>query len=87
MLAVSQVTTKKSLAHRGNRRPESVAASIDYDPRMNYDAVLFDAAETLFTTRGSVGAIYSSVARKFGSTASASRYRKPSSATSTTPAL
>jgi putative hydrolase of the HAD superfamily len=37
---------------------------------MNYDAVLFDAAETLFTTRGSVGTIYSSVAQKFGSTAS-----------------
>ena len=39
---------------------------------MNYDAVLFDAAETLFTTRGSVGAIYSGVAQKFGSTASPS---------------
>jgi putative hydrolase of the HAD superfamily len=39
---------------------------------MNHDAVLFDAAETLFTTRGSVGAIYSSVAQKFGSTASPS---------------
>lgn len=38
---------------------------------MNYNAVLFDAAETLFTTRGSVGEIYSHVARRFGSTASA----------------
>ena len=38
---------------------------------MNYDAVLFDAAETLFTTRGSVGEIYRSVAERFGSTASA----------------
>src|SRR5262245_43877246 len=37
---------------------------------MNFDAVLFDAAETLFTTRGSVGSIYSSVARKYGSNAS-----------------
>lgn len=43
---------------------------------MNYDAVLFDAAETLFTTRGSVGSIYSSVARKFGSTASASEIQE-----------
>ena len=33
-------------------------------------AVLFDAAETLFTTRGSVGQIYGSVARQYGSTAS-----------------
>jgi putative hydrolase of the HAD superfamily len=31
--------------------------------------VLFDAAETLFTTRGSVGEIYGSVARQFGSAA------------------
>lgn len=30
-------------------------------------AVLFDAAETLFTTRGSVGEIYASVARDYGS--------------------
>ncbi|HZI51498.1 MAG TPA: HAD-IA family hydrolase, partial [Terriglobia bacterium] len=36
---------------------------------MKFDAVLFDAAETLFTTRGSVGEIYSAVARRFGSTA------------------
>ena len=36
---------------------------------MKYDAVLFDAAETLFTTRGSVGEIYAGVARRFGSTA------------------
>jgi putative hydrolase of the HAD superfamily len=39
---------------------------------MKFDAVLFDAAETLFTTRGSVGEIYSNVARNFGSTASPS---------------
>ena len=32
--------------------------------------MLFDAAETLFTTRGSVGEIYASVARKYGSQAS-----------------
>jgi putative hydrolase of the HAD superfamily len=32
--------------------------------------VLFDAAETLFTTRGSVGEIYASVARQYGSKAS-----------------
>lgn len=38
---------------------------------MNYDAVLFDAAETLFTTRGSVGEIYGAVASRFGSSASA----------------
>ena len=43
---------------------------------MNYDAVLFDAAETLFTTRGSVGSIYSSVAQKFGSKASPSEIQE-----------
>lgn len=34
---------------------------------MTFRAVLFDAAETLFTTRGSVGEIYASVAQKYGS--------------------
>jgi putative hydrolase of the HAD superfamily len=34
---------------------------------LKFRAVLFDAAETLFTTRGSVGEIYGSVARKYGS--------------------
>jgi putative hydrolase of the HAD superfamily len=34
---------------------------------MKYSAVLFDAAETLFTTRGSVGEIYGTVARQYGS--------------------
>ena len=38
---------------------------------MKCDAVLFDAAETLFTTRGTVGEIYGEVARDFGSRASA----------------
>jgi putative hydrolase of the HAD superfamily len=33
-------------------------------------AVLFDAADTLFTTRGSVGEIYGCVAREYGCTAS-----------------
>ena len=37
---------------------------------MKFRAVLFDAAETLFTTRGSVGEIYGRVARKYGSKAS-----------------
>jgi putative hydrolase of the HAD superfamily len=37
---------------------------------MKYDVVLFDAAETLFTTRGTVGEIYGEVARNFGSPAS-----------------
>src|ERR1051326_6222911 len=37
---------------------------------MAFCAVLFDAAETLFTTRGSVGEIYGSIARRYGSTAS-----------------
>jgi putative hydrolase of the HAD superfamily len=41
-----------------------------YDPYMAFRAVLFDAAETLFTTRGSVGQIYGSIARQYGSTAS-----------------
>jgi putative hydrolase of the HAD superfamily len=36
---------------------------------MVFRAVLFDAAETLFTTRGSVGEIYGSIARQYGSTA------------------
>jgi putative hydrolase of the HAD superfamily len=36
---------------------------------MKFRAVLFDAAETLFTTRGSVGEIYATVARQYGSTA------------------
>src|SRR4051812_6217122 len=34
---------------------------------MNFRAVLFDAAETLFTTRGTVGEIYGNVARRYGS--------------------
>jgi putative hydrolase of the HAD superfamily len=37
---------------------------------MTFRAVFFDAAETLFTTRGSVGEIYAGVARKYGSQAS-----------------
>ena len=36
---------------------------------MKLRAVLFDAAETLFTTRGSVGELYGAVAREYGSTA------------------
>ena len=36
---------------------------------MTTEAVLFDAAETLFTTRGSVGEIYGLVAREYGCTA------------------
>ena len=38
---------------------------------MKFAAVLFDAAETLFTTRGSVGEIYGAIARQYGSHASA----------------
>ena len=37
---------------------------------MKFRAVLFDAAETLFTTRGSVGEIYAGVAQQYGSQAS-----------------
>jgi putative hydrolase of the HAD superfamily len=37
---------------------------------MKYDVVLFDAAETLFTTRGTVGEIYGDVARRYGSASS-----------------
>src|SRR5262245_36153518 len=37
---------------------------------MKFRAVLFDAAETLFTTRGSVGEIYAGAARQYGSHAS-----------------
>jgi putative hydrolase of the HAD superfamily len=36
---------------------------------MKFESVLFDAAETLFTTRGSVGELYGVVARQYGSTA------------------
>jgi putative hydrolase of the HAD superfamily len=36
---------------------------------MTIEAVLFDAADTLFTTRGSVGEIYGYVAREYGCTA------------------
>jgi len=39
---------------------------------MRYEAVLFDAAETLFTTRGTVGEIYAEVAHRYGSTTAAS---------------
>ena len=35
--------------------------------RREYDVVLFDAAETLFTTRGTVGEIYGEVAQRYGS--------------------
>ena len=38
---------------------------------MKFRAVLFDAAETLFTTRGSVGEIYAFFARQYGSQADA----------------
>src|SRR5262245_49424848 len=38
---------------------------------MRFRAVLFDAAETLFTTRGSVGEIYAAFARQYGSQANA----------------
>jgi putative hydrolase of the HAD superfamily len=38
---------------------------------VKFRAVLFDAAETLFTTRGSVGEIYANIARRFGSQADA----------------
>jgi len=38
---------------------------------VKFRAVLFDAAETLFTTRGSVGEIYGNIARRFGSQADA----------------
>src|SRR5262245_40821924 len=48
----------------------SVIPFMVYDPNMPIEAVLFDAADTLFTTRGPVGEIYGRVAREFGSTAS-----------------
>src|SRR5437667_6956349 len=44
---------------------------ICYHPQMKFRAVLFDAAGTLFTTRGSVGEIYSAISRRYGSKASA----------------
>jgi putative hydrolase of the HAD superfamily len=39
------------------------------DVPMKPCAVLFDAAETLFTTRGSIGEIYAGIARQYGSNA------------------
>lgn len=36
---------------------------------MKFESVLFDAAETLFTTRGSVGELYGAIARQHGSNA------------------
>lgn len=39
---------------------------------MKYDVVLFDAAETLFTTRGTVGEIYAEIAHRYGSTSPSS---------------
>jgi putative hydrolase of the HAD superfamily len=39
-------------------------------------AVLFDAAETLFTTRGTVGELYAAVARDYGCTAPASQIQE-----------
>jgi len=43
---------------------------------LKFRAILFDAAETLFTTRGSVGDIYGSVAREYGSQASVESIQK-----------
>ena len=40
---------------------------------MRFRAVLFDAAETLFTTRASVGEIYAGLARQYGSQADPKR--------------
>jgi putative hydrolase of the HAD superfamily len=42
----------------------------------SYDAVLMDAAETLFTTKGAVGEIYHYVAQRFGSPATAEEIQK-----------
>jgi putative hydrolase of the HAD superfamily len=38
---------------------------------MNHDAILFDAAETLFTTKSTVGEIYHALAQRYGSLATA----------------
>jgi len=43
---------------------------------LKFRAILFDAAETLFTTRGSVGEIYGSVAGEYGSQASVESIRE-----------
>lgn len=45
-------------------------------PEMQFDAVLFDAAETLFTTRGSVGEIYHAIAKRYGSIATPSEIQE-----------
>jgi putative hydrolase of the HAD superfamily len=55
---------ERPLASRPQRHGSRLTAVLSR-PR----AVLFDAAETLFTTRGSVGEIYASIARRFGSQA------------------
>ena len=43
---------------------------------MKFRAVLFDAAETLFTTRGSVGELYGSIARQYGSQVSTDKIQE-----------
>src|SRR5437762_9969315 len=43
---------------------------------MKFHAVLFDAAETLFTTRGPVGELYGSIARQYGSQVSTDKIQE-----------
>src|SRR5262245_23458173 len=58
-----------SQRHRSRFRVSSGIRVDTNEGSMKFRAVLFDAAETLFSTRGSVGEIYAGVARQFGSQA------------------
>src|SRR6185295_19792696 len=65
------LTFKQSRSHNAflNCFSHSHKQPVQQKRSAKYDVVLFDAAETLFTTRGTIGEIYSEVARKYGSTA------------------
>src|SRR5438128_1048832 len=54
---------------RRSRRTRCPIATPSRRGMTKFRAVLFDAAETLFTTRGSVGEIYGSLAQQYGSKA------------------
>src|SRR5207237_1282073 len=66
-----RVRQKLQFGSRGRKIATAVPSFIFTPFRfMKCDVVLFDAAETLFTTRGSVGEIYGDAARRFGCTTS-----------------
>src|SRR5262245_18760710 len=63
--------SKRSLRRRSPQHPGS-AFPVGLIPHpLKYDVILFDDAETLFTTRGTVGEIYAEVVANYGSRSSA----------------